>query len=244
MIVWDAGTAITVSSVITVVGRLVRVEFTTVPAYLSHSGDTPPRYYSLGTIGEVVDGRYSPGTRLLYTSQSPIEISELANSVYVILVTGAAATVYQGVEIMGEPVIGCQVYRNSVQSIPNNTLTAITFDTEVRDPFNMHSLSSNTSRITAPAPGWYSCVSTVRWASNASGYREAYLRTNGNAYQIANTAPGAASANYPVLIVSGPLWLDKDDYVELVVNQTSGGALDAAYNPGESLSMRVAMIVG
>lgn len=118
--------------------------------------------------------------------------------------------------------------RNSTNiSIANNTATALTFDTERWDSENIHSTVTNTSRLTCVTAGLYEIKMQALWDVNATGVREGYIRLNGttllaledkNATSVAAIGTGQLVTTQYRLIVG--------DYVEAVVAQTSGGALN------------------
>ena len=121
----------------------------------------------------------------------------------------------------------CRVYNSAAQSIPNTTLTAITFDSERFDVGGCHSTSSNTSRITVPTNhgGKWVIGGSVEFASNVTGYRQCEIRLNGTTI-IASQMAGAINGTVTRLSVAAEYALAAGDYVELMVAQTSGGALN------------------
>lgn len=127
------------------------------------------------------------------------------------------------------PCVSC--FRSAAQSIPNTTATVITFDSEVYDTDNFHSTVTNTGRLTAPVAGKYMVTGAVLMTANATGARVLDLRING-AGVIDEDAlvPSAAQSTY--LRVSRPYLFAAADFVELLIIQTSGGAL----NTGAGLS--------
>jgi hypothetical protein len=128
---------------------------------------------------------------------------------------------------------GCRVYNSGAITIANNTTTALTFDTERYDTDTMHSTSSNTSRITATTAGKYLIGGCVRFASNSTGARYLFVVLNGTTNIVASSM--AADANhYPDLNVSTVYDLAANDYIELAVNQSSGGNLDVSVNGNTS----------
>jgi hypothetical protein len=124
------------------------------------------------------------------------------------------------------PPPAARVYNSANISITNNTVTALTFDSERWDNGDLHSTSANTSRLTAPITGLYEIGGCVRIAANATGIRSAMIRLNGTTDIASITEPtpsaGAASDFNP----STPYQLAAGDYVELTVYQNSGGALN------------------
>lgn len=122
---------------------------------------------------------------------------------------------------------GCIVRRTATQSIPDATLTAISFTaTDDRDTDAYHSTSSNQSRMTVPTGmgGWYEIGGSAIFASNGTGNRILQPRVNGSTSLTAITWTGAVASSfvYPVI----PILLAAGDYVEMLAYQNSGGALN------------------
>lgn len=117
------------------------------------------------------------------------------------------------------------------QSVNNTTLTAITFDTETHKTVSgMHSTSSNQSRLIATSAGLYTIAATVGFVANATGTRMISIRLNGT---TALTGAGniravnsASEATY--LSVTTTYRLAVNDYVEVMMYQSSGGGLNTA----------------
>jgi len=123
---------------------------------------------------------------------------------------------------------GCQVLRSTAQSIPNATITAISFDQEDFDNDNIHNPASNPSRMTCVTPGRYLCAGSIPYDVGTTGVREARILKNGvgtgiNGSRYLISAPGGAAmvASTPVIEVA----LLAGDFLELVAFQTNGGAL-------------------
>lgn len=134
-----------------------------------------------------------------------------------------------------------RVTNTIVQSIPNSTVTAFTFDTQThRSVSSMHSTSTNPSRIIAPVAGLYAISATAIFAGNVTGGRWAGLRLNGTTAMpggsdFANPAGGL----YVVLRIQTEYRLAINDYVEVLGWQNSGGALNTAVdNSLTSLDLR------
>lgn len=117
----------------------------------------------------------------------------------------------------------------SPQTIANNTATAITFNQEDYDTDSYHSTSSNTSRLTIPTGlgGAKLIIGYVEWSSNATGYRALTLFKNGNTTIEQEITP-AASGVLTCQHVMAEAVLQQGDYVELFVQQNSGGNVDIA----------------
>jgi hypothetical protein len=119
--------------------------------------------------------------------------------------------------------------RSSSQGIPNNAATKLNLTSERYDTANMHSTSSNLSRLTAPVTGIYAVSASVLWSSFGSGKNTLNLSRNGTALVGASTASGgdANSISVMVRLVAG-------DYVEVAASQNSGSTQSVAGSPERS----------
>jgi hypothetical protein len=151
----------------------------------------------------------------------------------------AALTAGHDLIVLGPVADGVQpharVYNNADQSIPNNAITALTFNTERFDVGAMHSTSLDTSRLTAPVAGLYALGGGLQWAAPGApaGERILIVRVGGST-EIARVQVQDA-AGTEIQAVS-TLWrFAAGDYAELCGYQNSGGALNAvttsAYSP-------------
>lgn len=123
----------------------------------------------------------------------------------------------------------CRVTKSAVQSIPNNALTAITFNTETYDTGtpsnNMHDTSSNTERIVCRVAGLYLITGAIAWAAAATGDRVTAIHLNGTTYIGSASTDGTTASNTTTQATS--LYrLAVNDYVVLHAYQTSGGSLN------------------
>ncbi len=100
---------------------------------------------------------------------------------------------------------GCRVTNASAIAVANNTLTYPGFDTERWDNGGCHSTVSNTSRLTEHRAGKYLIFAHIQWA--------------------VTTLP-ALSGTVHDMFLATVANLAVNDYVELRVNQTSGGNLN------------------
>jgi hypothetical protein len=122
--------------------------------------------------------------------------------------------------------IWARVYHNATQSIPNATDTTLNFNSERADTDVIHDNVTNNPRLTCKTAGVYYIVAGIGFASNTTGRREVFIRLNG-ATQIASAILPAASGVITRIPPIGTLYpLAVNDYVEVIVNQTSGGALN------------------
>lgn len=120
----------------------------------------------------------------------------------------------------------CRVHRTTDQSIPDATVTAVTFNSETYDTDTMHSTASNTSRITFTTAGIYLVTASVYWPPNATGLRTVHIRKNGSTYLAIDQRPTAGAAFSTAMSTSTSDSFAAGDYVECVVWQNSGGALN------------------
>lgn len=121
----------------------------------------------------------------------------------------------------------CRVYNNANISINDATLTALTFNTERFDNDTMHSTSSNTGRITFTTAGRYYVAACVQFAVNATGnVRRVAIRLNGATIIADKTVTPVGGSNATIVPISTSYDFAAADYVEVLVYQDSGGALN------------------
>jgi hypothetical protein len=133
--------------------------------------------------------------------------------------------------------ISCRAAPTVAQSISNSTLTAVTMAGEIweSDPNGaIHDLVTNNSRLTCRTTGTYMIIGFAEWAANATGIRNAYLRVNGATVVNYDQRQAVTGGDITAATVSAHYQLTATDYVELIVLQSSGGALNLT---NASLSM-------
>jgi hypothetical protein len=135
-------------------------------------------------------------------------------------------TYYQGILFLQNPPI-CVCYAGAVQSIPNATWTSLLFNLNRVDTYGGHSVTTNTSRYTAQVAGWYN-VSGIAVAGSATvnnwGVR---LAVNGTAVLgTASNGPAYGGAVTAAAVTVCDVFLNVNDFVEVQVSQSSGGALN------------------
>lgn len=120
-----------------------------------------------------------------------------------------------------------RVYNDANQSIANNTLTALAFNSERFDNDTIHDNSTNNSRLTCKTAGKYLITGQAIFDFHATGGRAVRIRHNGTTDIAVNQVqPPTTSALTASMIITTIYDLAVNDYVELFVNQTSGGALN------------------
>lgn len=134
------------------------------------------------------------------------------------------------VEVRGTP--AAKVTNSASQSTSSGGgANVLTWDTEAWDTGGLHD-GTNPTRLTAPIAGLYMVSCWVDWASNTTGLRQVKIRANGTT-TIANEHVDAGGTS-PQQTVSVPVKLAAGEYVELIVAQTSGGALNVTGGATES----------
>lgn len=131
---------------------------------------------------------------------------------------------------------GCRLFRSTDQSINNNALTAVSFDTEIWDHIACADLTAAATRITFPISGRYLVTGHCVFEANATGYRNGTIRLNGTTLIAPGGGAAIATAAIPTPVVVTTIHeFVAGDYVEFLVIQNSGGALNvltaAAYSP-------------
>lgn len=128
---------------------------------------------------------------------------------------------------MNPPVPQARVYNSAnISHAVSGTEQVVTFDSERFDNGGLHSTSANTSRLTAPITGVYQIGASIRFANNATGYRYIYLRSDGATVLGTDVRNATAGGIVTTITLSVCYQLAATSYVEVVANQTSGGALN------------------
>lgn len=135
--------------------------------------------------------------------------------------------------------IGARVYNDANISIPNNTLTTLTFNSERWDTDGIHEGVTNPDRLTCQTAGKYVIHATIEYAASNAGNRVVALYVNAtNIVYVTYTATQTLASRYEVSAIYD---LDVDDYVTCQVYQTSGGALNvvSAANRSPEFAMQL-----
>jgi len=126
-----------------------------------------------------------------------------------------------------------RVYNTANCSVAHNTELVMTFDAERWNAGAIHSMSANTSRLTAPSAGKYLIFSHVVWAGTGGGSRRIAIRLNG-VYDIASESRISAGSDDGRQSIATYYNLAAGDYVELAVFQSSGNALNVLREANDS----------
>ncbi len=127
----------------------------------------------------------------------------------------------------GTSVDAVRVIRTTNQSISNNAVTAISFDTETYDLGRGLWVVGSPTRITAVVAGVYTFTGCIRYDANATGLRSALLRANGATLFGAQSESNPSGTNDTAVIVSADFLLAAGEYVELCAFQNSGISLNS-----------------
>lgn len=123
----------------------------------------------------------------------------------------------------GAEFLGASVLRTSTQSLPDDTSTAIAFESAAFDEGDLWDIGAAT-RLTIADDGKYLVGATLSFAADTTGKRQLIVRLNGTDVIAASEIPAVAGAeNVCIAIVAD---LVATDYLELMALQDSGGALD------------------
>ena len=106
-------------------------------------------------------------------------------------------------------------------------------DTEEFDTDGFHDNSTNNTRITIPSgkAGKYLLTGSTFFDGHVTGERTAFIFKNNSEIKAAFTPP-TATANCGVLVTC-VVDLAVSDYVEFVIKQNSGGALNSQWALGQ-----------
>ena len=146
--------------------------------------------------------------------------------------------------------LGCVVYRDSVQSINNNSFTTLTPNTEQHDIGDCWA-SGNAERFVAPENGYYSMSAHIQWAAGGTtGFREMLIQHRDSTptfqHNIAwQRQEPVANEALEMSLSANRVYMAAGTYLIVVVRQNSGGALNVAAATANEIykhSMRFARV--
>jgi len=132
--------------------------------------------------------------------------------------------VHINVSIIDSIALGCRAYRSATQSISDNTLTALSWNTQVHDTDTC--FAPTDTKLYARHAGYYMAGASIMLdAGSVTGERiRLDIRKGGSKYLGTN---GSRISNTEVCdlgVATGMFYMAVDEYVEAIVFQTSGGA--------------------
>lgn len=154
----------------------------------------------------------------LQSVTTPVSGNTISSTLFGIPVAG-------NLTVLANPPIA-KMTNSGAQSIATSTSTALTWDSETYDTVNGHSTVTNTSRYTVQTgyAGYYQLRAVVAWNGNATGVRRTWFAVNGTAVDATEQRMPGNATNHSASTETA-LQLAVGDYVEVFVNQNSGGAL-------------------
>jgi hypothetical protein len=130
-----------------------------------------------------------------------------------------------------------RVVKNADQSIPTNSWTAVTFQSESYDDFGMWS-SANSERLTVPyGVSRVRLTANIAFESNSSGYRYIAIERN-NGERVASQLQ-VATLNSQINLCSSPINVSENDYFIVYAEQNTGGNLNVLVSSETSFGMEV-----
>lgn len=119
---------------------------------------------------------------------------------------------------------GCRVIRTSSQSIPDSTITPLSFDTEVNDQGGCWSIGTPINLV-APSAGYY--IAGGGWGFDALNNANASRMVAGvylnGATRLADTTLHTIAATLAVLsVVTGMFYMAASDYVQIIAIHSQG----------------------
>jgi len=124
--------------------------------------------------------------------------------------------------------LGCRVYRDSAQTIANNTVTPISFSDELYDTDTCWAVGVPT-KFYAKHAGYHMAGGCAAFYASAAGAsrRATLVRLNGATYLTDNELTMSENIFAVVSVTTGMFYMNgSTDYVEICVYQNTGGNLD------------------
>lgn len=121
--------------------------------------------------------------------------------------------------------ISARAFRTGAQSIPDTTVTKVEFNGITHDTNGAFDDVTN-YRYTVPVSGFYAMYSMIYFSANGTGFRSIMLKKNGSTPFLANSGNSPSASSVDTFTVSDVRYLLAGDYIEVFVQQNSGGALN------------------
>jgi hypothetical protein len=156
--------------------------------------------------------------------------------------TAEDLVIYENSSALHVPAV--RAYASSTVAIATGAVVPIPFNAERFDNSEIHSTSSNTTRLTAPKAGVYDIRGFVNFPANGTGERVLWIRLNGSEATrlILDSITGAALSAGGSVEVSTQYLLAAGDYVELCALQNSGATLTATAGANFTSSAEFGMV--
>lgn len=131
-----------------------------------------------------------------------------------------------------------RVNRSATLSLTNNTITDLTWNTDMYDSHAMHDTSSNTARLTCVLAGLHHIELNLEFQANATGFRGIHIVHSADSIIAKHYLPQVGAAVSPIMHVSCDHDMSVGEYVYAQAWQTSGGNLLVGNSLWDTFSAR------
>jgi hypothetical protein len=152
---------------------------------------------------------------------------------------GDLAGTYPNPQLAAGPFV--RLRKTTPQSIADYGTAAMSFDTEVTDPTDMHD-DAQPTRVTFKRAGVYSIVGSLQWAADPDGGRGLWISRNGSDLQRIGWVYDTAAAGSGIQQVSALYRFAAGDYVELVAGHTAGNSLAVSTGTEDRITLAAAWL--
>jgi hypothetical protein len=118
-----------------------------------------------------------------------------------------------------------RVNRSATFNLVNNTITDLTWNTEMYDSHAMHDTSTNNHRLVCVLAGLHHVELNLEFQANATGFRGIHIVHSADGVVAKHYLPQVGVAVSPILHVSCDHDMSVGEYVYAQAWQTSGGNL-------------------
>jgi hypothetical protein len=126
--------------------------------------------------------------------------------------------------------IAAHVMKTADQSIADSTVTALAFGTETFDTDTIHDNSTNNSRLTCKTAGLYWIYGDVSWTNtNCRKILQVLFNAEANPRARIDQIDASFTSQHVGVLID----MAVNDYVQLQVYQSSGGAIDVKGSVGD-----------
>lgn len=186
--------------------------------------DTGAAWVRVGGDADTLDGLDS--TAFLLAGATAADSNKLGGiSAPLYLLTSDANAAYAQITARG-----ARVHKSAAQSIPNDTLTAVNFDSESFDTDALHDLVTNNNQVKLNKVGKWLVDGQIGFAAGGTGRRQAYIRRNGTITAFDSrtaNATGTTVMQVSDVVVSTAT----TDFVDLAAYHEQGAALNVDGGP-------------
>jgi hypothetical protein len=131
---------------------------------------------------------------------------------------------------------GSSVYKSATQSIPHDTTTVVTWNSENYDTNSFHSTSVDTGRFTIPTAGKYLINVVIGWDTTGSTVnKNVNLRKNGTTI-LGHNGNGTGSS-YQTISFQYTADAAVSDYFDITVYQPTGSSLNILNNAASTFQI-------